>query len=330
MLKLFVDANIFLNFFREDMPKFHSLIEALEAMRSNLLVTERVAHEVRRNKVQVVDNTLQGFRKQLELPSIRVPSHLGGNADASLEALNSELSAAYHKVRDLKQRFTSYTNELLRQVARSEDATSLALERIFADAVAATGEQLALARERQAYGDPPGKPNDPLGDQVSWEQVLAQIRNGAEVWLVTSDRDYFDSVGDTNILNPVLAMDVKRIANAQVPKVFSKLIDAVEAAREALKSEKETHSPDVDAEAIRKEETAREEELRKSTSVLTPSVVSVLAALANIKEKAANESVLHHLLRNEQAGSYQEGLETAMRNLRASALERDLAKKGGG
>jgi hypothetical protein len=328
MLKLFVDANIFLNFFREDMPKFHSLIEALEGMRSNLLVTERVANEVRRNKVQVVDSTLQAIRKQLEFPAIRVPSHLGGNDDVSLEGLNKDLSDAFSKIKALKERFGTYRDELVRKVARSEDSTSSALERIFADAVVPTEEQLARARERQAYGDPPGKAGDPLGDQVSWEQVLAQIRHGHEVWLVTNDRDYFDPIGETNILNPVLTMEVQRIGSAVIPQVFSKLVDAVESASVVLKSVEETLSADVDIDAIRQEEAARQDEVLKSTSILTPRILPVLAALARIsQEKAENESILHHLLRNEQVDSYGEGLNMAMRKIRERAMETELSKK---
>jgi hypothetical protein len=62
-----------------------------------------------------------------------------------------------------------------------------------------------LAAER---GRAPGKANNPLGDQINWEQLLTKISTSAEAWIISRDPDYCYKYADTVVLNPALYQEL--------------------------------------------------------------------------------------------------------------------------
>lgn len=64
----------------------------------------------------------------------------------------------------------------MKQISCSEDEVSKALIPIFDKAVAHSPKELQKARNRKEIGNPPGKKGDPLGDQLTWEQILTHFK----------------------------------------------------------------------------------------------------------------------------------------------------------
>lgn len=329
MVKLFIDANVFLQFFREDMPRFHNLVESLLELRPHLLITERVAAEVRRNKVRVAASAFSVLEKQLAFPAVRLPEHLDDTDNDTLHQLNEDLAQLLARVRDATTCFRLHRDQLLRRIATSEDQTSKKLERLFENAAIPTDDQLARARQRRRYGDPPGKPGDPLGDQLSWEQVLDEVSAHNDVWLVTRDTDYFEDIGGELLLNPFLARELSQRAPNRNARVFSKLVNALQSIRESIPEVLQSDLTVSDVEAIRQEEDL------KGTSFATPlaatNIARALRELSN--ERSPNESILHYLLRGEDVTSYGEAVKRGHQKIleRAGVLEgtEPLSKKDG-
>jgi hypothetical protein len=66
-------------------------------------------------------------------------------------------------------------------------------------------------------GNPPGKRSDPLGDQISWEQLLTHVKRAVhtDIWLITRDRDYLVKTENGLLLNPVLNTDLVSACGTQ-------------------------------------------------------------------------------------------------------------------
>jgi len=237
-----------------------------------------------------------------------------------LRALNLKLAELHKEVKDVARKFCAHSDHLLSQIATSQDHTSRALERLFLLAIAPTEGQVERARTRHMYGDPPGKPAGALGDQVSWEQLLDSTTPTDELFIVTRDTDFFHSIGGKQFLNPVLARDVAiRAPQAPVPRVFSKLVDALEEIRAVLPPPLAKGPSPADLEAIRKEESAVE--LPESA----PSLRSIRQVLQDTRAKTSNESMLHYLMREEQVTGLGQALVLATKKILAQAGELDEA-----
>lgn len=60
------------------------------------------------------------------------------------------------------------------------------------------------AKIRKEIGNPPGKHNDSLGDQISWEQFLNKTQIAEEASIISNDYDYFTQYNKGIYLNAFL------------------------------------------------------------------------------------------------------------------------------
>jgi hypothetical protein len=67
---------------------------------------------------------------------------------------------------------------------------------------------LHLARDRKERGNPPGKRDNPLGDQITWEQLLTYCKGMKRIWIITGDDDYGIKYAKTRLLNSLLRRDL--------------------------------------------------------------------------------------------------------------------------
>jgi hypothetical protein len=79
---------------------------------------------------------------------------------------------------------------IIEKVSASADEVSIALDPIFKRAVVYSPDELQRARGRKERGNPPGKKNDPLGDQLTWEQILSRCAGIRKMWIISRDSDY--------------------------------------------------------------------------------------------------------------------------------------------
>src|SRR5262249_10485855 len=125
-------------------------------------------------------------------------------ADEQTTDLKDKLRALNTDVTKVQQVIKEMIAKTLAQISRSEDEVSKALSKLFSQAKAPSSSDLANARLRKERGNPPGKPNDPLGDQITWEQLLGASKRLSKLWVITKDADYFTRCDDLVHLNPFL------------------------------------------------------------------------------------------------------------------------------
>ncbi|GAA6769766.1 hypothetical protein [Flavobacterium sp. CGRL2] len=118
-------------------------------------------------------------------------------------------------------------NETLLNISSSQDNVSKLLFSLYERSVKPSEDNLIKARYRKEIGNPPGKRNDPLGDQLSWEMLLDIIPKITNLWIISKDQDYYTENKDVLYLNPVLKNDLIRLNPNINIKVFNKLSEAL-------------------------------------------------------------------------------------------------------
>ena len=179
---LFIDANQYLDLYR--MLSGKDLLPALEEQRDYIFVTAQVVDEVHREKVKVAASFLAQLKKK-----------------------------------ETKEEIRKLTHDLLEQVSQSRDEVSKALAGVFSQAVAPNEGELQRARARKERGNPPGKKTGPLGDQLSWEQILSQCQDKRRLWIITKDSDYATKHEGKMFLNAALYQELARLYQSP-PEVF--------------------------------------------------------------------------------------------------------------
>ncbi|HEV7223210.1 MAG TPA: PIN domain-containing protein [Pirellulales bacterium] len=203
---IFIDANIYLKLYK--VIEGRALLEPLRQFADSILVTRQVVDEVERNKLKVAA-TFFADRAKTFNPGIS--DHLF-EGEPNSDKLREQVETAANLRKTLDKLF----KETIEKVARSEDEVSRKLEPLFALALKATPEQLERARARRECGNPPGKCNQPLGDQITWEQILGNACGVKHFFLVAEDRDYFTEYKGKHYLNPLLHKELAAASKTSV------------------------------------------------------------------------------------------------------------------
>ncbi len=225
---VFIDANIYLDPYRRKMENYRELLEGLREIEPYLLVTRTVRDEVERNRLTAysANNKIEKPKPKSDLVEMR-PHHAQDTAEVdeinkNVRRLENELAT---KAGALHEQLKKVHHENLVSILNGDDDVSLAIKPIFEKAVSETPEQLNRARLRKEKGQPPGKRTDPLGDQISWEQLLDAAKRKGTIWLVTRDRDYTATIGEEVYLDPSLRREVSTVDGVSEVKCFDNLAD---------------------------------------------------------------------------------------------------------
>ena len=228
MSLLFVDTNIWLDFYRVRSEAGIALLKHLDAIKDKQIVTYQVEMEFKKNRLSAI---LDGFKALKGPDSVARP---GLFSDAkTAKALQADIKNAEERVNKLKER-------LRRALSRPTqcDPVYQVCQRCFhrEDALILTrdSEDKPAVRER-AYrrflnGCPPRKANDTsMGDAVNWEWVvLCATRSAHEIHIVSRDSDYGALFENRAYLNDHLLQEFKdRVGLRRKIVLHAKLSDAL-------------------------------------------------------------------------------------------------------
>ena len=144
--------------------------------------------------MKVAAASLAEYLSVYKMPAVRLPEHLEGGDEKAVAEWNKASSELVQLSKQNQEKLSEIAQALLTQVMRSEDAASAVLSALFARQHTPTPEEVERARLRRERGNPPGKPDDPLGDQISWEQLLARYDGAAPLWIISKDNDFSSKV----------------------------------------------------------------------------------------------------------------------------------------
>jgi hypothetical protein len=234
---LFIDTQQYLDLYR--MNGGRALLGPLAAVKGKVFVTAQVVDEVSRRKLEIAASWLAAQFKdaptefnerkaEFREMNKEIPEHLF--TPTVTAALNSRLSdfrkaagAMQDRLKEFKRDVKKAVGDLLEQISTSKDEVSRALAELFERPVEATPEELEAARCRRERGSAPGKKTDPLGDQISWEQILTRVKDCERLWIISRDGDYTAKYGDRTFLNAAMHQELKRRSPAIEVRCFSEM-----------------------------------------------------------------------------------------------------------
>lgn len=206
---LFIDANIYLRFFDSNSSEYKKLLKSLVEVKEHIFTTIQLRNEIERNKLQVFLRSFKEHSKNFNLNKVSFPEHLESDAERVLKDWNRETLDIMTSVKGQKEKLSEIAKKILEQINEDADDISKTLSSIFDHAKLHSAEQLEKARVRKELGNPPGKQNDPLGDQISWQVLLDELTDVEQVWFITNDKDYITTFNNICYLNTLLIKELK-------------------------------------------------------------------------------------------------------------------------
>lgn len=229
MKKIFIDANIYLNFFNGNKPELKKLLNSLLEIKDSIFISSQIVNEVNRNKLNIANNSLMEHFKNFKALSeninkVNLPEHLERETK-SLQSWNSKSNNMKDTHKDLQKDLEALIHKTLNEIMHSVDPVSSTFNLLFQGALEASEHEIKAARFRRELGNPPGKYDDPLGDQISWEQFLNCSSGSEHIWIITADLDYFtDCKAYSNkkiYLNPFLHNELVKVNTATAnPSIY--------------------------------------------------------------------------------------------------------------
>ena len=221
MKKIFIDANIYLNFFDSNKPELKKLLDSLLEIKDSLFIGSQIVNEVNRNKLDVAQRSLSNhFNNLSNIKQINLPEHLERES-TTIKNWNIQSQDIYEKNKEVNKELEKIIHETLEKIMCSSDKVSHTFRLLFEGDLEASEHEIQAGRYRREVGNPPGKPNDPLGDQVSWEQFKNCSSESEKIWIITKDRDYYTAFKNERYLNSFLYDElVKANTNIATPSIF--------------------------------------------------------------------------------------------------------------
>lgn len=226
---IFIDANIYLRFYDTSSSKLKLMLKSIVDLRDKIFVTEQIRNEVSRNKLKVAKDSFSANFKELGIKKSPLPELFDEKYDKRLSKWNKKRAKIIDQENKLKKEYSQIVTDILTSIEKSTDSVSLELDKVFLLSKTPSSIEIESARIRKELGNPPGKSADPLGDQLTWEQLLPTIEN-KEVWIITNDSDFFSKYRNRHYLNPFLYNEFKKNNNNKPPTVnlFRSLPEGIE------------------------------------------------------------------------------------------------------
>jgi hypothetical protein len=186
MKTVFIDSQIWLSlydFSSDDLTQFSKLHD-LVGRDIEIVLTEQVFEEVKRNRENKIRDALSAFRNV----GTQIPNLCKGYEQ-------------YSAFRELQKHYQAAHKDLLKLVEADIDKEALhadqVIERIFSKLVPIrrTNELVQSAKIRYEIGNPPGKDKS-YGDAINWLTLMECVPNGVDLFFVSGDKDYRSAVND--------------------------------------------------------------------------------------------------------------------------------------
>jgi hypothetical protein len=187
---LFIDTNIYLDFYRATGSADFKLFERLEKVHDKIISSAQVEMEFQKNRQELIRDAFVKLKlkDRPEIPGLFVNSTLG-------EELQNLLDQIDKKLKTLKKSLSAAMES-----PAEHDPVYKAAKQIFSfesdfNLTRAKSERFRirrLARKRYLLGYPPRKDSDTsIGDAVNWEWIIeCAKKSGRSVVIVTRDGDY--------------------------------------------------------------------------------------------------------------------------------------------
>lgn len=204
MHHIFIDTNIFLDFYRESQHNFSTskLNEIISKFTTKsqiykVYITNYLKDEIFRNRATVLKEQHDELSKKLKLIKGFPTVVRSLNTYSEFELNLKSLEISYQT---LKDEFL----EKSKNRGFEQDQFLNQFFEIYGTQTIADTDRLA-ARDRFDFGYPPGK-KDSYGDALNWLFLLSEVPSNTNLYLVSRDKDFSNPL-DAKEVNPYLAKE---------------------------------------------------------------------------------------------------------------------------
>ncbi|MBO5442275.1 MAG: DUF4935 domain-containing protein [Alphaproteobacteria bacterium] len=206
MLNVFIDTNIFLDFYslsEKDIEELHKLIKLINDEEIQLILSQNVLDEFYKNRIKKIYATTSNLEKsnQIPLPTL-------------LKQYKTECEEFRNAQSELKKRYTILKNKLVEDVKLEQLSADRIIKEIFkiSKVVPVDWKISRIAQQRFLRRLPPRKNdnNDSMGDAINWETLKCSINENEDLHIISGDGDFWDSIeGQNDIAKYFLAKEWK-------------------------------------------------------------------------------------------------------------------------
>ena len=196
-MNLFIDANIFLNFYHfsgGDIEELKKLIALLKKRKITLFSCPQLRDEIKRNRDGKINSAMKEFEKanfKVSFPAFCKQYKQCKEIQNLLDEVNRKHSCIFKKaMEDVRTYNLAADSVILELLENSQNIDSD--EAIY-----------EAAEKRFRTGNPPGKKKVTFGDEIIWESLLRGVPNGGDLVFISGDGDYC-SPTDGSSLNSFL------------------------------------------------------------------------------------------------------------------------------
>lgn len=191
MINLFIDTNIFLNFFShsdEDLEKLSELQKLInETSQIKLFVSTQLVDEFSRNRESKIKETMKKFNDSHT--KIEIPKICSGYDE--VEKINSANKIIQEEKRNL---IIKLNNDIERKTLKAD----VIISHLFSGAQEISEQIFINAKRRFDLGNPPGK-NKSYGDAVNWEFLMLSVPKGENLHFVGTDIDFTSPLNENSL-----------------------------------------------------------------------------------------------------------------------------------
>jgi predicted nucleic acid-binding protein len=208
MKNLFIDSNIYLNFYDfydEDLDELGKLVEQIQEGHLRLYTTSQVIGEVKKNRELRLKDAYTKFSKAST--SIPMPVFCKHYDE-------------YERVKRAQDLLEKAKSQLAKSFSEDIDNLSLKADTVFNNlnkvaTVIDSDAYYDLAKKRHELGRPPGKDPRTFGDEITWETLLDCVETDGEFIVISGDGDFSnDFTGNT--IRPYLKEEWQRVKGTDI------------------------------------------------------------------------------------------------------------------
>jgi predicted nucleic acid-binding protein len=226
---LFVDTNIFLDFYRGRNDAALSLLEHLDTIQDRIIVTYQVEMEFKKNRQSAIlegDKDLKNISFKINRPGLFSDAAAIRSAEKKLEAVETSIKAIRKRLAKALAKPTTDdpVYKVCQRIFNKNDDLNLTREHD------KKGYIRRKAMRRFLLGCPPRKKNDTsIGDAINWEwMIYCAVAKKAELVIVSRDSDFGIEYDNKTYLNDHLHQEFSdRVSKKRKILLYQKLSQAL-------------------------------------------------------------------------------------------------------
>jgi len=218
MIHLFIDANIYLDFYRytkDDLEELKKLIVLMDERRLTLYIPTIVIHEVWRKREKTLSNSLKPIIEKHNKFKLSLPHFIRSDYGNLVEGY-------YSALKQLSQIFNQLLEKVKEDIANKSLSADEIIKEIFGkgqvlDTDDFDSEIYQRAKFRIETGQPPagaGK-SKRIDDCLIWESLLGGVPDNEDLYFITQDSDFKSNFSE-NAFNEFLSDEWRKKKESEI------------------------------------------------------------------------------------------------------------------